>query len=89
MKDFARLERHEGLQVLVRIEAKNDDDGNYGPCVVARCDPSVTIEIASGPYSDDEAGWSDAQKRLEGFDLQKYARDAKELAAKCMDAGAD
>ena len=42
--DFARLERHDGHQILCRIEAEEDSEGSYGPRVITRCDYGVTIE---------------------------------------------
>ena len=50
MSDFARLETHDGLQVLCFVKATENDD-KYGPCVITRCDPSVSVDITEGPWS--------------------------------------
>ena len=61
MTDFARLETHHGLQVLSRVEAITTDDDRYGPAVITRCDPSVSIEIKQGPFADTDDGWTEAE----------------------------
>ncbi|WP_226783155.1 hypothetical protein [Oceaniglobus trochenteri] len=76
MNDFARLETHEGLQVLSRIEAKQGSNGEYGPHLITRCDPSVTVEIHEGPWSDDDDGWDAAEKALAQKDLASFARSS-------------
>lgn len=80
MSDFARLETHDGLQVLAFVEAKSNDDDEYGPCLVTRCDPSISIVITNGPWPDDDAGWSAAEAALAALDLSKFASDAVAFA---------
>lgn len=82
MEDFARLERHDGLQVLARLEEGEGDDGRYGPILVTRCDPSVTIEVKAGPWSDDDEGWDKATEALKGQDLARFAKWAQDMAAR-------
>lgn len=81
MSNFARLEIHDGLQVLCRVEAKSNENGEYGPCVVTRCDPSFTFEITEGPWPDDEDGWDAAEATLARKDLAKFAIVARSTAA--------
>ena len=80
MPNFARLESHDGHQVLARIEAKDGENGEYGPCVVLRCDPSITIEITYGPWPDDETGWDAAKEFMAGYDMGNFAQSAVKMA---------
>ena len=82
MTDFARLETHHGLQVLSRVEAITTDDDRYGPAVITRCDPSLTIEITEGPFSDSDEGWTNAEKLMAALNLAEFAKGAIEMAAK-------
>lgn len=79
MSDFARLEKHHGLQVLSFVAGSETESSKYGPCVFTRCDPSITVEITEGPFSDDEAGWNAAEAHLAKKDLAKFVLSAIEL----------
>ncbi|MEM6354081.1 MAG: hypothetical protein AAF844_00150 [Pseudomonadota bacterium] len=79
MADFARLEVHDGLQVLCFIESDEGSDGSYGPCVTTRCDPSVSVAFKEGPWPDTEQGWDDAQAAFRGKDLAVFASNARLL----------
>ena len=78
---IARLEVHDGLQVLARIEAKEGDYGQYGPCVIVRCDPSVSVEVTEGPFADDEDGWNAADDLLKKFDLAAFVVAARQVVS--------
>lgn len=75
MNKFARLEEHNGLQVLARISAENRD-GKYGPCLITCCDTGMLVEFCYGPFSDDDEGWIQAEDALESIDLAKVAEEA-------------
>ncbi|MEO1024052.1 MAG: hypothetical protein AAFX07_00680 [Pseudomonadota bacterium] len=77
--DFARLERHDGLQVLSFVEARDGDDGKYGPCLVTRCDPSSSVAVTEGPWPADDDGWDIAEKALATKDLAAFAKSAREM----------
>ena len=79
MADFARLEKHDGLQVLAYIEARDGDDGTYGPCLVRRCDPSISVTATLGPWSDDDAGWDAAETALAQMDMAEYANQCRQM----------
>ena len=79
MSDFARLETHEGLQVLCRVEATTTDEGTYGPAVFTRCDTNVSVETKEGVWSDDDEGWDIAESFMAGKDLSAFAKSAIEM----------
>lgn len=82
MSDFARLETHDGLQVLAFIEAKDQgENGEYGPCLIRRCDPSISVTTTLGPWSDDDEGWDAAEAALRNMDMAEYAKLATDLVA--------
>lgn len=72
MTDFARLEKHNGVQALCFIEARDGDDGSYGPCVIGMCDVGFTLTVTEGPWEDSEAGWQAANEALMGKDLAAF-----------------
>ena len=80
MPNFARLETHQDLQVLTRVETKDVGGKGYGPCLITRCDPSITVEVTEGPWSDDETGWDKAEAALVAKDLAEFAKGAKGMA---------
>lgn len=80
MSNFARLETHEGLQVLSRVEGITSASGAYGPAVITRCDTDVTVETKEGIWSDDEQGWDFADEFLAGKDLNAFAKAAIEIS---------
>ena len=80
-KQFARLEEHDGMQVLARKEQLSNDAGDYGPCVVVRCDPSHTVEMTYGPWTDDKDGDAAADDFFDNYDLAAFAAEAKTLMA--------
>ena len=82
MGDFARLEVHGGLQVLTRVEAKDVDDRGYGPCVVTRCDPTVTMEVTEGPWPDTPSGWNEAEAVMKAKNLEEFASTAVDLTSR-------
>lgn len=82
MTNFARLETHHGLQVLCRVEAITSDNGLYGPAVITRCDPSISIEIKEGPFADSDEGWTDAEKIMAAMDLAEFSAGAIQIAAR-------
>jgi hypothetical protein len=79
MTKFARLEEHDGMQVLAFTEAMAGEEGAYGPCLVQRCDPSVSVTLTAGPWADDEAGWDAAEAALASFDMAAFASKAKSM----------
>lgn len=80
MPDFARLETHDGLQVLCMIDPRETDAGEYGPCVVTRCHPSFVVSMTKGPFPDTEEGWAAAEKILAEKDLAAFAVEARAMA---------
>jgi hypothetical protein len=89
MTDFARLETHHGLQVLSRVEAITTDDDRYGPAVITRCDPSVSIEIKQGPFADTDDGWTEAEALMAELDLALFASGAIQMAGRFATSDGD
>ena len=85
MTKFARLEEHHSLQVLCRVEAMETDSGNYGPHVLTRCDPNVSVETKMGCWTDDDEGWNAAEKYMAEKDLSKFALEAIEMTKELSD----
>lgn len=75
--DFARLERHDGHQILCRIEAEEDSEGSYGPRVITRCDYGVTIETRGAVFPDTEEGYAAAARVMAELDLAAWFEQAK------------
>jgi hypothetical protein len=84
MSDFARLEKHYDVQVLSFIEARDGDNGKYGPCLITRCDPSISITYIEGPWPDDEDGWDAAEKALAEKDLEEFVKNAPDFVSSLL-----
>jgi hypothetical protein len=72
---FARLEVHEGSQVLCFVEG-DEAGGDYGPFLITRCDVGLTVKVTEGPWPGTEDGWSAAEKALKDKDLKRFAMSA-------------
>jgi hypothetical protein len=81
MDIFARLEVHDCLQVLCRIEEITTENGTTGPAVITRCDAGFTVETTEGVWSDDEEGWDIAHQFMSGKNLADFAEAAKKMSA--------
>lgn len=76
---FARLEIHDGLQVLCQVKEGHNDDGEYGPMIVTRCDPNVIFETTEGPWADTADGWEAAEQALREKDLAEFVQAARKF----------
>jgi hypothetical protein len=81
MTIFARLEDTTHGQCLAEIIAPVGGE-KCGPSVRLRIDKGFTVEVTVGPYSDDAAGWDNAEKHLADLVMQDVADELAGMAAK-------
>lgn len=86
MTDFARLERHNGHQVLAYIEEGTDADGDSGVFLKIRCDVGLSIKMNFGPWESDDAGWDFAQQQLASVDLAAFSKEAEKTSSRFLKA---